>query len=158
MALKAGGFRIRFKEARSLRSPTALLHSAYPPFVFRVMTHDIDCPPLPFQNSKESLIASSDVVGCDVTGSRSIFNCDSGGGGGGKGDATDLTRPSSTSAAQLQNDGSGIGEGEGQQRETHSCPSSPTETDCSSGFSTLRRRSVTLTEKVKVYELYARPG
>ena len=114
------------------------------------MTHDIDCPPLPFQNSKESLIASSDVVGCDVTGSRSIFNCDSGGGGGGggKGDATDLTRPSSTSAAQLQNDGSGIGEGEGQQRETHSCPSSPTETDCSSGFSTLRRRSVTLTEKV----------
>ena len=120
------------------------------------MTHDIDCPPLPFQNSKESLIASSDVVGCDVTGSRSIFNCDSG--GGGKGDATDLARPSSTSAAQLQNDGSGIGEGEGQQRETHSCPSSPTETDCSSGFSTLRRRSVTLTEKVKVYELYARPG
>ena len=32
--------------------------------------------------------------------------------------------------------------------ETHSCPSSPTETDCSSGFSTLRRRSVTVTEKV----------
>ena len=97
------------------------------------------------------------MVGCDVTGSRSIFNCDS---GGGKGEAgTELSaRPSSTSAAQLQNDGSGIGEGEGQQRETHSCPSSPTETDCSSGFSTLRRRSVTLTEKVKVYELYARPG
>ena len=36
-----------------------------------------------------------------------------------------------------------------QARETHSCPSSPTETDCSSGFSTLRRRSVTLTEKVR---------
>ena len=34
-------------------------------------------------------------------------------------------------------------------RETHSCPSSPTETDCSSGFSTLRKRSVTVTEKVK---------
>ncbi len=34
-------------------------------------------------------------------------------------------------------------------RETHSCPSSPTETDCSSGFSTLRKRSVTLTEKVE---------
>ena len=33
-------------------------------------------------------------------------------------------------------------------RETHSCPSSPTETDCSSGFSTLRKRSVTVTEKV----------
>ncbi len=33
-------------------------------------------------------------------------------------------------------------------REIHSCPSSPTETECSSGFSTLRRRSVTLTEKV----------
>jgi len=36
----------------------------------------------------------------------------------------------------------------GGVREIHSCPSSPTETDCSSGFSTLRRRSVTLTEKV----------
>ena len=35
--------------------------------------------------------------------------------------------------------------------ETHSCPSSPTETDCSSGFSTLRRRSVTVTEKVSYY-------
>lgn len=35
-----------------------------------------------------------------------------------------------------------------QRLETHSCPSSPTETDCSSGFSTLRRRSVTVTEKV----------
>ena len=35
-------------------------------------------------------------------------------------------------------------------RETHSCPSSPTETDCSSGFSTLRKRSVTVTEKVKL--------
>lgn len=95
------------------------------------------------------------MVGCDVTGSRSIFNCDS---GGGKGEAgTELSaRPSSTSAAQLQNDGSaGIGEGnggEGQQREIHSCPSSPTETDCSSGFSTLRRRSVTLTEKVTGHE------
>ena len=37
-----------------------------------------------------------------------------------------------------------------QRLETHSCPSSPTETECSSGFSTLRRRSVTLTEKVCV--------
>ncbi len=36
-----------------------------------------------------------------------------------------------------------------QQQHSHSCPSSPTETDCSSGFSTLRRRSVTLTEKVR---------
>ena len=35
-------------------------------------------------------------------------------------------------------------------RETHSCPSSPTETDCSSGFSTLRKRSVTVTEKVLI--------
>ena len=35
--------------------------------------------------------------------------------------------------------------------EAHSCPSSPTETDCSSGFSTLRRRSVTVTEKVSYY-------
>ena len=35
-------------------------------------------------------------------------------------------------------------------RETHSCPSSPTETDCSSGFSTLRKRSVTVTEKVRI--------
>ena len=35
-------------------------------------------------------------------------------------------------------------------REAHSCPSSPTETDCSSGFSTLRKRSVTVTEKVCV--------
>jgi hypothetical protein len=34
-------------------------------------------------------------------------------------------------------------------REAHSCPSSPTETDCSSGFSTLRKRSVTVTEKVR---------
>ncbi len=33
--------------------------------------------------------------------------------------------------------------------QSHSCPSSPTETECSSGFSTLRRRSVTLTEKVR---------
>ena len=67
----------------------------------------------------------------------------------GKGDASELARPSSTSAAaQLQSDGEGGGGGEGQQRETISCPSSPTETDCSSGFSTLRRRSVTLTEKV----------
>ena len=39
-------------------------------------------------------------------------------------------------------------------RETHSCPSSPTETDCSSGFSTLRRRSVTLTEKVTVMKFF----
>ncbi|XP_059098803.1 uncharacterized protein LOC131892947 isoform X2 [Tigriopus californicus] len=45
-------------------------------------------------------------------------------------------------------DSSGNG-GEVQPRETHSCPSSPTETDCSSGFSTLRRRSVTLTEKIR---------
>ena len=37
-------------------------------------------------------------------------------------------------------------------RETHSCPSSPTETDCSSGFSTLRKRSVTVTEKV-IYQI-----
>ena len=37
-------------------------------------------------------------------------------------------------------------------RETHSCPSSPTETDCSSGFSTLRKRSVTVTEKV-IYQV-----
>ena len=34
-------------------------------------------------------------------------------------------------------------------RGTHSCPSSPTETECSSGFSTLRRRSVNVTEKVR---------
>lgn len=34
----------------------------------------------------------------------------------------------------------------------HSCPNSPTETDSSSGFSTLRRRSVTLTEKVQSNE------
>ena len=34
-------------------------------------------------------------------------------------------------------------------RVTHSCPSSPTETECSSGFSTLRRRSVNVTEKVR---------
>ena len=32
---------------------------------------------------------------------------------------------------------------------SHSCPSSPTETECSSGFSTLRRRSVNVTEKVR---------
>ena len=38
---------------------------------------------------------------------------------------------------------------QGQRLETHSCPSSPAETDCSSGFSTLRRRSVTVTEKVR---------
>ena len=100
-----------------------------------------------FQNSKESLIASSDVVGCDVTGSRSIFNCDSGGGRADGG--SELVRPSSTSAAANDGEaGGGGGGGDGQQRETHSCPSSPTETDCSSGFSTLRRRSVTLTEKV----------
>ena len=88
------------------------------------------------------------MVGCDVTGSRSIFNCDS---GGGRADGSELlARPSSTSAAANDAEaGGGGGGGEGQQRETHSCPSSPTETDCSSGFSTLRRRSVTLTEKVK---------
>ncbi len=40
-------------------------------------------------------------------------------------------------------------DGDGFVREIHSCPNSPTETDCSSGFSTLRRRSVTLTEKVR---------
>merc|ERR1719323_1814134 len=34
-------------------------------------------------------------------------------------------------------------------RAAHSCPSSPTETECSSGFSTLRRRSVNVTEKVR---------
>ena len=86
------------------------------------------------------------MVGCDVTGSRSIFNCDS---GGGRADGSELlARPSSTSAAANDAEAGGGG-GEGQQRETHSCPSSPTETDCSSGFSTLRRRSVTLTEKVK---------
>ena len=38
---------------------------------------------------------------------------------------------------------------EGEARATHSCPSSPTETECSSGFSTLRRRSVNVTEKVR---------
>ena len=87
------------------------------------------------------------MVGCDVTGSRSIFNCDS---GGGRADGNELlARPSSTSAAANDAEAGGGGGGEGQQRETHSCPSSPTETDCSSGFSTLRRRSVTLTEKVK---------
>ena len=34
-------------------------------------------------------------------------------------------------------------------RSAQSCPSSPTETECSSGFSTLRRRSVNVTEKVR---------
>jgi len=38
---------------------------------------------------------------------------------------------------------------EGETRAAHSCPSSPTETECSSGFSTLRRRSVNVTEKVR---------
>ena len=38
---------------------------------------------------------------------------------------------------------------EAETRATHSCPSSPTETECSSGFSTLRRRSVNVTEKVR---------
>ena len=38
---------------------------------------------------------------------------------------------------------------EADPRATHSCPSSPTETECSSGFSTLRRRSVNVTEKVR---------
>lgn len=38
---------------------------------------------------------------------------------------------------------------EGDARAAHSCPSSPTETECSSGFSTLRRRSVNVTEKVR---------
>ena len=37
----------------------------------------------------------------------------------------------------------------GDPRAAHSCPSSPTETECSSGFSTLRRRSVNVTEKVR---------
>ena len=45
---------------------------------------------------------------------------------------------------------SGGQSGVGGRLETHSCPSSPTETECSSGFSTLRRRSVTLTEKVSL--------
>ena len=38
---------------------------------------------------------------------------------------------------------------EGEGRMVNSCPSSPTETECSSGFSTLRRRSVNVTEKVR---------
>ena len=38
---------------------------------------------------------------------------------------------------------------EGDARAAISCPSSPTETECSSGFSTLRRRSVNVTEKVR---------
>ena len=38
---------------------------------------------------------------------------------------------------------------EAETRATISCPSSPTETECSSGFSTLRRRSVNVTEKVR---------
>ncbi len=49
----------------------------------------------------------------------------------------------------LYPDGEAVaGDQSGGLREIHSCPSSPTETECSSGFSTLRRRSVTLTEKV----------
>lgn len=55
-------------------------------------------------------------------------------------------KPCDTLSEVVNSSGNG---GEVQPRETHSCPSSPTETDCSSGFSTLRRRSVTLTEKVR---------
>ena len=54
-------------------------------------------------------------------------------------DDTDVVRASS-----IEGNGASYNAG----RETHSCPSSPTETDCSSGFSTLRKRSVTVTEKV----------
>ena len=35
------------------------------------------------------------------------------------------------------------------RRDAVSCPSSPTETESSSGFSTLRRRSINVTEKVR---------
>ena len=46
--------------------------------------------------------------------------------------------------------GAGRHDDDDVQGETRSCPSSPSaETDCSSGFSTLRRRSVTMTEKVR---------
>lgn len=45
--------------------------------------------------------------------------------------------------------GTGTSVDEQDTRATHSCPSSPTETECSSGFSTLRRRSVNVTEKVR---------
>jgi len=55
------------------------------------------------------------------------------------------------SSASAENGGGACGNTYGNTgRETHSCPSSPTEnSDCSSGFSTLRRRSVTVTEKVR---------
>ena len=90
-----------------------------------------------FQGSKDS--DRRDLTGCDVkhcdtnrSSSRDVDDDDDRGRGGG---------------------GAGGDEGGGSTglvvREIHSCPSSPTETECSSGFSTLRRRSVTLTEKVR---------
>ena len=56
---------------------------------------------------------------------------------------------SSNNFEDIREEAEAIDEPQGHRLETHSCPSSPTETDCSSGFSTLRRRSVTVTEKVR---------
>ena len=111
---------------------------------------------------------SSSVIGCEASylhhgGSSSNFDdikeevaagemaslsgAADGRGGRGGGGGSGVSGGNGASTVDL----SGEAQGHLHQQtrlETHSCPSSPTETDCSSGFSTLRRRSVTVTEKV----------
>ncbi len=123
-----------------------------------------------FQNTQDGkdLDSCDGLQNCDKPKSSSAIgeSCASNGGGG----SSLLPHPPSFSLGPVSSStsnlhsatGGGAGGGAGgasnpggltlplqQQQHSHSCPSSPTETDCSSGFSTLRRRSVTLTEKVR---------
>ena len=77
-------------------------------------------------------------------GASNVLTSERGAGMGSYGYSRDDTDVVITSSENGGGTGACINTG----RETHSCPSSPTETDCSSGFSTLRKRSVTVTEKV----------
>lgn len=107
-----------------------------------------------------------DGTECDTLPSRHHPHIASGGGSGsshlksgtGASCASYNTAGPSSMAAAENSEGTAKGGANNSSealRETHSCPSSPTETECSSGFSTLRRRSVTLTEKVEFSMLWA---
>lgn len=92
------------------------------------------------QNRDRGFRSSSSVIGCEASYMHHGTNFD---------DIKEETTAASSAAQQADEP---QGQPQPSRLETHSCPSSPTETDCSSGFSTLRRRSVTVTEKVSSKE------